>query len=60
MIEKIPIKFHVEGNKIIFDEMRIILTGDKVLFENYMDEKGILRCTQIWIERKVRSIFGNN
>lgn len=60
MIEKIPIKFHVEGNKLIFEETWIILTGDKVVFEHYMDEKGVLRCTRIWIERRVRSMFGNN
>ncbi|HEX9252313.1 MAG TPA: hypothetical protein VF870_08730 [Ignavibacteriaceae bacterium] len=55
MIEKIPIKFHVEGNKLIFDEMWIILTGDKVVIEHSMDENGVIHYTKVWIERRITS-----
>ena len=52
MVQKIPIKFHVEGHKLIFDEMWIILSGDKVVIEHYMDEKGAIHYTRVWIERR--------
>jgi hypothetical protein len=43
------IKFHVEGNKIIFDEVLRIVAGETVETAYYIDPAGVLYCDGAWV-----------
>jgi len=53
MISKIPVKFHVEDNKLILDEFWMLLTGDKIVIDHFIDENGMIHYTNVSIERRI-------
>lgn len=50
--EKIPVKFHLDGNKIIFEEYWTILSDDHLAIEQTITDDGKIHIDNIYIERR--------
>jgi hypothetical protein len=44
------IKYHIEGNRLLFDEDVVVLNGDRIIIEEVMDEEGKIITTGVWLE----------
>jgi len=52
-IEKIPLKFHIEDNKLILDETCLILNEDELVIDYILEEGGVVHYTHVAIKRKI-------
>jgi hypothetical protein len=59
MNEKIPIKFHIEDNKLILDDILILLNDDSITIEHFIDDYGVVHFTHMYIERKIVDSIGS-
>jgi hypothetical protein len=56
-IEKIPLKFHIEDNKLILDDTCLILNEDELVLD-YIIEEGVVHYTHMAIKRKIPVSIG--